>query len=352
MSSSCSRLLTVRAALRRMWRALRLYVANRSLRAWFQAARFLALRMVGRPAPAFLDIALTYRCQCRCPHCAAASDGNAQDGELDTDQLRSVIRQAARLGVLEVIFSGGEPLLRGDLEQLVREAHQAGMLTRVNTNGLLLDRERAARLKRARLTQCCVSLDAADAEVHDRLRGVPGLFDKALGALGNLRAAGIPFQLHTYARKESLQGDLERIAALGRELGAIAVFIFFPVAAGRWHGAFEQALSSRERAGVRALLRLPGVDVELPGPRSLCGVSARWILALTPSGDVTPCPPVPYVIGNVKEHGLQELWRTHCATMRLRFRGRCPMNDVRWREALRRHVESVAARLSSPVRGR
>jgi MoaA/NifB/PqqE/SkfB family radical SAM enzyme len=76
--------------------------------------------------------------------------------------------------VLQVAFSGGEPPLREDIVELVRHAHDIGLLTRISTNGLLLDRELVSRLKRAGLTPCGVSIDDADPETHDRLRGLLG----------------------------------------------------------------------------------------------------------------------------------------------------------------------------------
>jgi len=229
---------------------------------------------------------------------------------------------------------------------LIRYCHSVGLLSRLNTNGLLLDRRCAMGLKRAGLTQCCVSIDSGDPQTHDRLRGVPGAYAKAVEGIRHLREAGVLCQIHTYAWKGNVTAGLEKIVALGRRLKVLTVFIFFPVAAGQWHSAFNQVLSHQEREAVRALLRWKLVDVELPSPRARCGVSARWILAVTPEGDVTPCPPVPYVIGNVKTHSLEELWQPYCAHMRLDFRGRCPMNDVRSRELLKCHVESVARALA------
>ena len=90
-------------------RTLRLYCANRSLRAWRQLVSYHLRRMNGHPVPAFLDIATTYRCQCRCVHCAAEMFGKNEKPDMTTAQLKSLIDQASRLGVLEIIFSGGEP---------------------------------------------------------------------------------------------------------------------------------------------------------------------------------------------------------------------------------------------------
>jgi len=305
----------------------------------------LARRLVNRSLPRFIDIAVTYRCQCRCVHCSADAYPRAGRQELTTAGFKSLIDQARDLGVLEVIFSGGEPLLRHDIVQLIRHAHQRGLLIRLNTNGLLLDRQRVAELKKAGLTQCAVSIDDADPAVHDALRGLSGSHAKAIEGIRNLREVGIPCQILTYASRRNVTGGLERIRDLARELGVLAVFIFFPMAVGRWADAFGEVLTAQERARVRALQDLTLVHLELPTPRTVCCAQDRLVLYATAQGDITPCPFVPFVIGNVKQRPLRELWHRYCADLRLAYRGDCPMNDVGARDAFREYVESVAASL-------
>jgi MoaA/NifB/PqqE/SkfB family radical SAM enzyme len=155
--------------LNRNYRILRLYIKNRPLKAWRHLFRYALKRMAGKAIPAFFDIAVTYNCQCECVHCSA--HGFERDGnELSTDQVKDVIGQALRLGILYVIFSGGEPLLGKDMIKLTRCAHDAGFITRLNTNGLLLTRERVAEIKQAGVSQVGHSLDSADCQTHDALR--------------------------------------------------------------------------------------------------------------------------------------------------------------------------------------
>ncbi len=264
---------------------------------------------------------------------------------MTTGQIKSILDQVKRLGALQVIFSAGEPLLRNDLDDIVRHAHQAGLLTRLNTNGLLLDRERADELKKAGLTQCAVSIDHPDAAVHDSLRGVPGAFHRAVQAIRHLREAGIPCQICTYASRRLIPEGLKGIISLGREAGSMSVYFFWPVAAGRWNSAFDLMLSAEERALVRALQDPTFVHLELPTPRTRCDVIIKRILFISPRGDVTPCPFVPYVLGNVRERALEEIWRRHCAAFELDYRDDCPMNDVLQRERIERHVKNLAGSL-------
>jgi len=328
-----------------VYRLLSLYFSNRSLRAWQVLFSHLCRKMVGGVSPVFIAIAPTYRCQCNCVHCYASAPERDTKNELETSEIKSAIDQARRLGVLQAVFSGGEPLLREDIAELVRYAHNAGLLTRINTNGLLLDRERVSKLKEAGLTQCGVSIDDADPDIHDRLRGRPGLYRKAIEGIKNLREFNIPCRILTYASKRNITSGLEKIIALGRRLRVTSIYIFFPMAVGRWDCAFDEVLTEEEKAKVRALQDLTFVYLELPTPRSMCCVFTKSVIYVSATGDVTPCPFVPYVIGNIKEDTLNNMWYRYCAKLSIEYRGGCPMNDVHYREALQRHVESVSRSL-------
>jgi MoaA/NifB/PqqE/SkfB family radical SAM enzyme len=335
----------VNAQVNTLYRALRLYSSNRSLRAWGKALSYAARSAFAGPVPPFITIALTYRCPCRCVHCGAgAPKGDAAD-DLDTDEFKRVMDQAAKMGALQVTFTGGEPLLRDDLDELVRHGHGLGLLTRVNTSGLLLTQERAGRLRDAGLTQCAVSIDDATADVHDRLRGVPGAHKCALAGIENLRHAGILCQINIYAARRNVTQGLENVIALGRRLGVLAVYIILPTATGRWENSFDQALTEEEKRRVRSLQETTFVHLELATRHTPCGVCQKGVLFVSPRGDVTPCPFVPYVFGNVREHRLVDIWRLHCDRLDLESVGECVMNVRDSREALRRHVESVALEL-------
>jgi len=301
--------------------------------------------MLGKPVPIIIDIAPTYRCQCNCVHCSIKAYSADRQSELDTSQIKSIIDEAWQLGVLEMIFSGGEPLLREDIVELVRHANTRGMITRLNTNGLLLNRERVSELKQAGLSQCGVSIDDADPEIHDKLRGVKGAYEKALAGMKNLREFGIFFQILTYASKQNIPSGLEKIISLGRDLGALAVYIFLPTAAGRWIVAFNQVLTETERAKVRELQDLTFVRLELPTASTMCPALDQLFFYVTAQGDVTPCPFAPFVIGNIRDHKLDDLWYRYSTALNVVCRGDCPVNDVCNRETLKRQIQSIAISL-------
>jgi MoaA/NifB/PqqE/SkfB family radical SAM enzyme len=120
------------------------------------------------------------------------------------------------------------------------------------------------------------------------------------------------------------------------------------MAAGKWDGRADQALNGSEKAQVRRLQGPASVHTELATPRTPCGIFRKVVLFVSPTGDVTPCPFVPDVFGNVQRVSLADIWRLHCDGLQTLCRGECPTNLPETREALRRHVESVARELASP----
>jgi MoaA/NifB/PqqE/SkfB family radical SAM enzyme len=264
---------------------------------------------------------------------------------LETWEVKSIIGQAKRMGAVLISLSGGEPLLREDIVELVEYAHDIGLLTRINTNGLLLNRECVSKLKKAGLTQCAVSIDDADPETHDRLRGVPGTHKKALAGIRYLREFNIPSEIISYAAKRNVTAGLQKVIKLGRQIGVSSICIVFPVAAGHLDGAFEQLLSEPEKARVRGLQDLRLVHVEIATPWSACPVSLRSLLSILPYGDVTPCACVPFVIGNIRKHTLSDLWKRYSTGLDVECRGDCIMNKTQAREAVKKHVELVAETL-------
>lgn len=325
------------------WRTFGLYASNRSLKAYAAVAWHFWRRLRGRPTPTYVTLAVTYRCQCRCDHCYADYPERARKEELSTEQWRTVIRQVRDLGALTVHFSGGEPLLREDLFELIAYARGLGLLTRVNSNGLLLTEENVKHLKEVGLTECAVSLDSADPEVHDRFRGTPNLHARAAEGMRNLQRHGVPCRLLTVASRESIPDGLAASMALGRELGARYTYILVPIAVGAWNEDYDVVLTAEERKRIRDMQTLTFAHLELPTRQTECCVYRKAILYVSVNGDVTPCAFVPYVLGNVTETPLPVIWQRHCGALKSSCRDDCPMNDPEKREALRAHVAGVAA---------
>lgn len=122
---------------------------------------------------------LTYRCNARCPMCSYWKAPTTPRGELTLPEIQAGLNKVHSYGCRFINFTGGEPTIRRDLEEIIQSASRLGIWTSMVTNGSLLTRQRLQDLKRAGLDNCVVSLDSLDSSEHDELRGIPGLSAKA-----------------------------------------------------------------------------------------------------------------------------------------------------------------------------
>jgi len=338
-------------AFRTLSRGARLYFKNGSGRAWVQGTSYLLRRLSGRAVPLSVCLATTYRCQCSCPNCYAAARERESAREMSTEEVRAVIDQVKVLGAIHLNITGGEPLLREDIFDLVAYAHNIGLITRISTNGYLLTPERVAALHRAGLNQCGIAIDDADPATHDRLRGLPGLFERATQGFRLLHEYGIESRLMTYACHGNMPPGMERILGLARRLGVRSVHMNFPYASGLWAEAFDEVFSADDMDQLRrfqGFMKSPLVLLEFPTPEARCLVAKKNFVYINASGKVTPCPVVPYVIGSVRDEPLTSIWKRHADLLRMDYRGNCPMGEPAAREALRAHAAAVLSKIPPP----
>jgi MoaA/NifB/PqqE/SkfB family radical SAM enzyme len=323
------------------------YISNAILGETIRARTFAALGL------RLVEISLTDRCQCRCGHCFAATQQPLPEkDELQMPQICALIDDLSRLGVTEVCFSGGEPLLRHDILEIVSYAHSKGLVARLITNGILLDDQMVANLKCAGLSWCSLSIDSPRSEEHDAFRQFSGCFDKAIGGLRLLVKYKIPCSIITVARKELLySGQLEEIVKIGKKLGVTVVRINFPVPLGRFINQDNQTLTYQEREKVRELLRYGNVMMEAPSEGTKCTAAVTKVNIL-PNGNVTPCVFVPLSYGNIREFKFSEIWKSmEDYSKRFTVNGQCPMCDSNQRERIYTAAENQDSFLSSLPEG-
>jgi AdoMet-dependent heme synthase len=302
----------------------------------------LRMRTFGAIGLRLVEISLTDRCQCRCGHCFAATQKPLDEkDELTTDMVKALIDDLSEMGVTEVCFSGGEPLLRHDILEIVRYAHHKEMVVRLITNGILLNEQMVAELKHAGLNWCSLSIDSPRPEVHDAFRRYSGCYHKAMQGLRHLTKYKIPCSIISVARKELLHsGELEKIVKIGQQIGVTVVRINFPVPIGRFINQDNQTLNLEERQKVRALLRYGNVVMEAPSEGTKCTAAVTKVNIL-PNGDVTPCVFVPLAYGNIRETRFSEVWKSmEDYSKQFKVNGQCPMCDPDPRERIYIAAES------------
>jgi radical SAM protein with 4Fe4S-binding SPASM domain len=152
---------------------------------------------------------ITRACNLKCVHCYNDSGSSKADDELSTPEAKEVLQDLARFGVPSVLFSGGEPLMRKDLFELLGYAGRLGLHTVISTNGTLITQEAAERMKEHNVSYVGISLDGVG-PINDRFRGVEGAFEKAVDGIRNCQGAAVRIGLRLTLTKRNVQ-DLEAL---------------------------------------------------------------------------------------------------------------------------------------------
>jgi len=190
----------------------------------------------------------TRRCNLRCLHCYSASDAGCGEREMTTDQAKAFLGQLKEAGAPVCLFSGGEPLLRPDLFELLGEAKRIGLPTVISTNGTQIDADAARRLHEASLRYVGVSLDGQE-PFHDRFRQVKGSFQAALRGIEHCRKAG----LRTGLRFTITQANADQVPAvfdIARDIGVRRICFYHLVRTGRAALLHEQGPAPERTRGV------------------------------------------------------------------------------------------------------
>lgn len=289
------------------------------------------------------EIRLTKECNLRCIHCSARA-GSKGDFELGTEETKEILRQLAEMGALYVVFTGGEPLLRKDLIELVKHSVVLGLRVSVDSNGTLLSAEKASMLKDAGVSTVQVSIDGSE-KLHNAIRG-DGAFERAVEGLTNSVAAGIYTTINFTISKINM-GEIPDVVRLAEEIGVSGLTTerFAPI--GRGNRIKEELLQPEEfkksleeifAADIRSrctdplgVLLRPNVKNSYTSEelrRSIRGGCTAGIAAITISydGEVYPCPKLEVSCGNIRDRPLLDIWLESDALKPLRYRrlkGRC-----------------------------
>jgi radical SAM protein with 4Fe4S-binding SPASM domain len=275
---------------------------------------------------------LTRRCNLACAHCyISAGSWHAAAGELRTDECFRITDEILALapGAL-FILSGGEPLLRDDLEAIAAHASSRGATVVVGTNGTRLTGDRIDALKDAGVTGVAISVDSLDERYHDRFRHGNGALADTLGSVDRLRTKQLDFVVQTTVTRGNRE-ELRHIAAWAAEAGAVSFNVYFLVSTGRGERmpglspaendevlrklvALEQEyrgrMMVRSKCQPQIMRHVYDTDPESPllnyGTRCPCGVH---YCRITPEGKVTPCPYTPLVAGDLRTQSFASVWQ-------------------------------------------
>ncbi len=176
---------------------------------------------------------VTKGCNLRCIHCRATATELSSPTDISTERALDIIDQIADMARPILVLSGGEPLFRSDIFELARYGTDKGLLVALATNGTLVNKQVAAKIRDAGIKRVAISLDGADSQTHDSFRGILGAFDTAVQGLRNLKEIGMSVQINTTIARHNAH-QLPQVLELARRLGADALhtFLLVPVGCG------------------------------------------------------------------------------------------------------------------------
>lgn len=292
------------------------------------------------PRPYGLLAELTYRCPLHCPYCSNPTR-YPHGTELNTAEWSRVFREAADIGVLHVGFSGGEPLQRNDLAELVATAREAGLYTNLITSAVGLTLERAQQLKSAGLDSIQVSFQSDEPQLADRIAGA-STHETKLDAIAHIHAAGIPLSLNIVLHRENI-GRIEQLMTFAESLHAERLELantqyygwafsnlhaLLPTRAQIEFAAIAAAAAQARLAGKMEIVYvMPDYFSDRPKP-CMNGWGRRHI-TVNPVGEVLPCPTAGVIkdlhFDRIADHSLEWIWKNSEAFNR--FRGTAWMSE-------------------------
>ena len=277
---------------------------------------------------------LTYACPLHCPYCSNPLNLTDYREELTTAEWQRVLTEARALGVLQLHLSGGEPLQRRDLVELVASARHLGLYTNLITSALGLSPRRAQQLKAAGLDHVQISIQADEPALSDRIAGTPS-YGRKIAAARLVKELGWPLTLNVVLHRHNI-GRIGRILDLAEELGADRIELANTQYYGwAWRNRGALLPSRAQLDGAEAIVRAARQRLEgkmeiiyvIPDyyskyPKPCMGGWGQKQLTVTPNGNALPCPAAHTLDlprATVREHSLAWIWDE--SPLFQRFRG-------------------------------
>jgi len=306
---------------------------------------FISYRRYAKRFVPLLDseimIALTYRCQCKCVHCGSALHEKDKEKELKDSEIIGLIDEAGKLGSSAIYFFGGEPLLISGLSGYVKHAKQRGMRVTLDTNGFLLNEDKVRELKASGVDGIRVSIDSADETTHDKLRGMKGIFKRAVGGIKYCKKHNMKCAISTYATKENLKnGELVKMINLAKGLN-VKIRILSTICSGKWSGRADLFLSPEEITLLKGLLEKnvaywEAESLDTKETTFFCtALDEKGFFYVSAYGDIQPCCYLPVCFGNIREEPLENIVKRMYSSDMFASNKKhndCPANDQDFRK--------------------
>ena len=303
--------------------------------------------------PYSVFIELTNKCNSHCLHCRENSGKNLQD-ELSTEEIKTILSDCSINGTKFIIFTGGEPLLRADVFEILEYSSQIGLRTLLATNGTLLDDKKADFLSKLKNVFVQISIDGLSS-VHDKFRGSKDAFVNAINGITLCKRYGVGVSISFTCTKLNIK-EIPKIISLAEKLNVKTLKLRRFIASGRGLDNINtldltpdevkntvekyQRLKTESRNKVKINMEQAPFQVLCDGTilghdKNIHGGCSTGIAlcVIGPTGIVRPCPSLGIDIGNIRESNLQTIWESSEILANLRNRknlyGRCGICDYR-----------------------
>ena len=303
--------------------------------------------------PFLVALNLTKRCNLSCEHCYLDAQilKNGSTDELTTGEVCKIIDDIAALNdQCMVVLTGGEPLLRPDIDQIAAHASNLGLMTVIGSNGISLTKKRVRQLMQAGIAGIGLSIDSLDAKTHDDFRGRKGAWLKTMSAIDACREEGLTFQIH-FSVTDNTASEIDDMISFARRAGALVLNVFFLVCTGRGEKFTNISMENYDRVLARVVkaareeteimvrakcaphFKRLAIELDPQWPITMAhGYEAGGCIAgtryarVTPDGQVTPCPFMETSGGSLRDTSFRDIWVNSDVFKQLRnvkLKGRC-----------------------------
>lgn len=268
----------------------------------------LSVNFLNRKAIRGAEIAVTYDCQGKCEKCSCRRLVKKGEKELTLEQILGIGNKIANMGAILINVTGGEPLLRSDILEIVKGMGNMPVLISLTTNGLLLRETMIRDLKRAGLDVIQISLNSPHQIEHDEEIGVEGSYQKVLMGIRKAKDAGIEVIINTVLTRKILHSDrmtkIVDIASKNRSLLSLVL----PARVGCWSDK-DVSLTADDYKIIEHWLRYKFItnDIKTSYKNGVCP-AGREKIYISPYGDVYPCPFIHDRYGNVMDDEIRHIW--------------------------------------------
>ncbi len=260
---------------------------------------------------AIIQFQYNYKCNFNCVHCSINRfQNNPQNKRSFTmNDVKKLSREADEMGLARFVITGGEPLVFKDFDDLVEAIDPNKFYINCDSNGWLLNDEKARHLKFIGVDRIQLSVDSLDAEEHDAFRRAKGSYKRAIASIDSTQKAGMDIFVQTVVTKTRLYSD-EFIKFVeyfnGRGIG---VFVTYAKPVGNWEGNYKEMVTRNDMNYMRTLEEKYNLFTHLTPAfgRDLGCIAVKGMISVTQYGDVLPCPYIHSSIGNVFEEPLKDV---------------------------------------------